>query len=451
MTAPAIRGGPFRTGLQTGIAWVRSRASRLPRSARIAVLVGAVALLALAVRSLFAGGVSTPSGIEPVRVRKDDLVMTVEVEGELAAVRAIEIGAPQIRDVWDYKISFLAPESKPVKKGEPVIGFDTQQLQKTLEEKSAEFAEASKQIERKQIDLDIKIRALQLELDEAEATLRKSQLKSDVPDDLKGRIEAMQARIDLEDAEGTVANLNSKIAATRAMGEAEIESLESRRDRAKGRVEDLQAAIERLMIKAPQDGIVIYKTNWQEQKKKVGDSTWVGEKVLELPDLVEMKANGQVDEADAGQVAVGQKVTLRLEARSDLDVTGTVRSIGRTVLRKSWRIPNKIYKIDIALTKTDSEVMRPAMRFRGEIETQRFASLLVAPREAVFLRTTGPVVWVKRGGSYVETPLEAGRRNARFVEIVSGLAEGDVLSPVDLRPPESAKPAGPVGPMTAGL
>src|SRR5213083_1909104 len=104
------------------------------------------ALLALAVLlAVIAGGWlllpgAAPAGADPVRVRRDDLVTTVEVEGELAAVRAIEIGAPPVKDVWDYKISFLAPESMRIKKGQPVIGFDTQQLQKTLEEKTAEFA-----------------------------------------------------------------------------------------------------------------------------------------------------------------------------------------------------------------------------------------------------------------------------------------------------------------------
>ena len=110
--------------------------------------------------------------------------------------------------------------------------------------RSAEFAEASKsRSSASEIDLDIKLRALQLRLDEAEATLASAALKSDVPDDLKGRIEAMQARIDLEDAEGTVANLElqDRGDARHGRGRRSNRSRASR-DRAKGRVEDLQAA-----------------------------------------------------------------------------------------------------------------------------------------------------------------------------------------------------------------
>src|SRR5881396_2399428 len=102
--------------------------------ARALVALGVLLALCVGVWSLLPG--PAPAGADPVRVRREDLVTTVEVEGELAAVRAIEIGAPPIKDLWDYKISFLAPESMRIKRGQPVIGFDTQQLQKTLEEKT---------------------------------------------------------------------------------------------------------------------------------------------------------------------------------------------------------------------------------------------------------------------------------------------------------------------------
>jgi multidrug efflux pump subunit AcrA (membrane-fusion protein) len=138
-------------------------------------------------------------------------------------------------------------------------------------------------------------------------------------------------------------------------------------------------------------------------------------------------------------LAAGQKVTLRLEARPDLDVHGRVRTVGRTVRQKSWRNPVKVYKVDIALDRTDSTVMRPAMRFRGEIETGRVPGLLLVPRDAVFLRESGPVVWAGRALGWTEVPVRLGRSNRRQVEVLSGLEEGDRLSPTDL----AVAPSGP--------
>jgi HlyD family secretion protein len=406
-----------------------------------------VAVLLIAGTGLVGGGGGAKDS-PPVLVKREDLVVTVEVTGELAAIHAVELGVPPVRDMWEFKISFLAPESAQVKKGDPVVAFDTQALEKNLEEKSAEYDEACKQIERKSTDLAIQTDAQTLALAEAEAKLRKAEIKTDIPEDLKGRLEALEGRVEREEAEKEVANLRAKLESTKVAGAADLRALESRRDRAKGRVEDLRAAIEAMHVKAPQDGIVVYKSGRRDEKKKVGDPTWAMEKILELPDLSAMMAKGEVDEADAGRLAVGQKVTIRLEAHPDVDFKGSVRSIGRTVRRQSWRVPTKVYKLDIALDKTDTVAMRPAMRFRGDIETRRIPSVLVVPRDAIFLRPTGPVAWKKSGMSYSEVPVRLGRNNRRLVEVVGGLSEGDRISPVDLRPTPKRENA---GPLAAGL
>jgi multidrug efflux pump subunit AcrA (membrane-fusion protein) len=104
--------------------------------------------------------------------------------------------------------------------------------------------------------------------------------------------------------------------------------------------------------------------------------------------------------------------------------------------------------VEIALEKTDPTFMRPAMRFRGEVETGRVPGLLLVPRDAVFLRDDGPVAWARRGLGWREVKLTLGRSNRTQVEVVSGLAEGDRISPVDLALPRegpAARPAGAAG------
>jgi hypothetical protein len=134
-------------------------------------------------------------------------------------------------------------------------------------------------------------------------------------------------------------------------------------------------------------------------------------------------------------------VTVRLEARSDFDLKGRVARIARTVRKRSWRTPVKGYRVEIALEKTDPTFMRPAMRFRGEIETGRVRGLLLAPREAVFLRDQGPVAWRKTALGWRETPLRLGRSNRTQVEVVSGLREGELVSPIDLATAEGRRGA----------
>src|SRR5205823_9066277 len=74
---------------------------------------------------------------EWVNVARGDLVTGVEVTGTLAAVESDILGPPQIPDVWDFKISMLAPEGTEVKKGRPLLAFDTTNLQHRLDENRA--------------------------------------------------------------------------------------------------------------------------------------------------------------------------------------------------------------------------------------------------------------------------------------------------------------------------
>jgi hypothetical protein len=72
------------------------------------------------------------------------------------------------------------------------------------------------------------------------------------------------------------------------------------------------------------------------------------------------------------------------------------------------------------------------MRFSGTVEIERAAKVLVAPAEAVFTRPEGPVVFRRAGWGAEEVRPVLGRRNERLVEIVKGLAAGDLISRRDL-------------------
>jgi HlyD family secretion protein len=417
---------------------LRERLRRVPRRWWLLAAVAAASLLFLALR---------PRHLDPgapVEVKRSDLVLTVEVDGELAAVRSSEIGVPPVTEV-DFKIAFLAPEGSAARKGDSLLRFDTDTLERQLAEKRAELAEARKKVEQKEIDLGMKLLDLDQQVAQSRADLGRAALKAAVPPEVQQRIELEKAMLDERGRERDLQNLEGERRVTQALSGAELRSLRQQRDRAAGRVRALETAIERMNVRAPQDGIVVYRGNWRDEKKKVGDSVWFGEVVLSIPDLTEMMGDGFVDEADGGPVAEGQPVTLRLEARSDFDVKGRVARIGRTVRQRSWRTPLKGFRVEIALGRTDPTFMRPAMRFRGEIETGRVRGVLLVPRDSVFLRNGGPAVWARGALGWREVPVRLGRSNRTQVEVVSGLAEGDRLSPTDLAAAPGDTPAGPAG------
>jgi Barrel-sandwich domain of CusB or HlyD membrane-fusion len=375
----------------------------------------------------------------PLVVQRQDLVETVEVEGDLAAVHSTEVGPPPVSEV-EFKISFMAPEGTTVKKGDPILGFDTEVLQRNLAEKEAEMNEAAANVTRKEADLRLSLLTLDQQIAQVVADLGKARLKADVPPDVQQRIEFEKAQLDVRGRERDLENLRRESDATKSSAEAELGSLREQRDRARGRVAELRAAIQKMMVRATQDGIVIYRPNWRDEKKKIGDSVWSAETVLSIPDLSAMRADGFVAEADGGAVAVGQPAVVHLEARPDMDLRGHVRRIAQTVRQRSWRTPGKGFKVEIALDRTDPLIMRPAMRFRGEIETARRTGLVVVSKDAVFLRDKGPVVWLDGRFGWRERPVLLGRSNRRLVEVLEGLSVGDRVSPIDLAATEKTRP-----------
>lgn len=395
---------------------------------RWAALAGVVVLAGawLAIRA------ATRDGGDWAEVRRDDLRLEVEIAGTLKAVDSTLLGPPPIVDIWDYKISRLAAEGSLVKSGEPVLGFDTSELERRLEEKRAESAAAGKEIEKRDLDLVGKRRDDELRLAEAEARRRKAQLKVDRPESLTSAKDLEDARLDLALAGEEVRHLNDKMAAEKRAADAEMASFRERRDRANARVREIESAVARMTVPAPRDGTVIYVSNWREEKKKIGDSCWRGERVLEIPDLTRMKALGEVDEADAGRIVVGQRVRLKLDAHPDLEFEGTVASIWGTVQRKSWTNPLKVVRLDIALAKTDPERMRPGMRFTGAAETGRVEGAVVVPAETVFPTPDGPIAWRKTRLGAEPVRLTLGKRTGTLVEVVQGLAPGDRVSRRDL-------------------
>jgi multidrug efflux pump subunit AcrA (membrane-fusion protein) len=361
-----------------------------------------------------------------VRVTRGDLVTGVDVTGTLASAEAGSFGPPQLNDVWDFKISMMAPEGSEVKAGVPILGFDTSDLQRRLEEKSAEAEQARKEIEKRRADLRLRREDEKMNLAEADGRMRKTAMKLEAPADLTGIKERKQVEMDFSLARQETAQIRSRLDDLERAANAEIALLESKQRNAAAIVAETQDGIKRMTILAPRNGTVVYVTNRRGDKKKVGDSCWRMERVIEIPDLTRMVARGDIDEVDAGKAAVGQRVKFHLDAHPDDEFHGTIRTAGKTVQQQQGTTdPLKVLQVEIALDRSDPATMRPGMRFQGTVELGRLRNAVLLPRGAVFTTARGPVAY-RRSLLKVETvPVRLGRQNQESVEVLSGLRPGD--------------------------
>jgi len=390
------------------------------------VLIAAAILLAILTVGAVRSKIAASHAGEWVKVRRDDLILGVDVTGELESASSISMGPPQVPEMWDFKIAMLAPEGLDVKRGQPVLGFDSSDLNRRLQEFSAEADSAAKEIEKTRADLQLTAKDEQLKLDDAEARMRKAELKLEAPPDLIGRSERRQLEIERDSLVKELALRRAKVASMKTSTEEKLRLLEAKLASARTRVAAIEQGIARMTLTAPREGTVVYVMNWRNEKKKVGDSTWIGERVLEIPDLTRMRARGEVDESDAGRVSIGQRVTLRLDAHPDNEYHGRVASIGQTVQRKRGsKNPLKVMTVSIQLDRSDPALMRPGMRFQGTIETNRVAGATVVPVDALQIERQSLTV-VRRTPLGMDTiPVTIGRRNSEVAEVLRGLKPGD--------------------------
>lgn len=389
----------------------------------------AFAVIALALTGMAAGWWLGGDDIPSLNVQRGDLVAGVDVEGTLMSRDSSALTPPAVRSFYDFKISFMAPEGEQVDIGTPVLGFDTSELQRRLRDRETAVDEAAKQIEKLDGDLREALLLRRLQVAEAEGKLRRALLRLDVPEDLASSVELQVAHLDVEAAELEVDRLTRQLEAEESSGAARRSVLQAQVSLAQRQMREIAQAIEDMTVKAPRAGTVIYVTNYRGEKKRIGDSAWRSERIIELPNLRLMMARGEVDEADASRVAVDQPFRIRLDAHPGVDYTGTVESIWKTVQRKTSAIaPLKVIRLDLAFDEVDAQRMRPGMRFRGTIETERLSDVLMIPAHAVFPTPEGPVVYRRTVLGWEKVAVRLGLRNEGSVQLLEGLFEGDVIA-----------------------
>jgi HlyD family secretion protein len=386
-----------------------------------------VAMLAVLAIGSCGGAPGEPALTE---VKRDELVVGAEVTGVLAAVDSTDIKPPPLPNVWSFKIASLAAEGQEVKPGDPVVGFDASEQIRELENMQNEAAAARTKLAQKRDEAQLTRRDEELKVAEAEAALRKATLQTEAPPDLVAAVAQRELQLDAQAARLALDAAKQHAEQTLRSDAEEIQRLTDKASYAQQRVAQLQQTVARMQVSAARAGTIVYPVNEQGDKHKIGDGVWRMDSVVQIVGLGHMLGNGQVDEVDSARIAEHQPVVLRLDAMPDVELRGQVASIAHGVQAKSRTDPSKVVKLSIALDATRVP-LRPGMRFRGQIETERVASAVVVPADAVFVTPDGPVAYRRTGGGFERVRLELGRRTATMIEIRSGLAPGDRVSRSD--------------------
>lgn len=178
---------------------------------------------------------------------------------------------------------------------------------------------------------------------------------------------------------------------------------------------DAQSDLDSLEVKAPFDGVVV------SVPVKVGEMVGEGSPVVVLTDPHALEAEVTVVEEDLPLVAPGQAVELYFDAVPEANVTGRVERI----VPKRVSSDRSIYTAYLSLDEVP-DVLMPGMTVDASVVIEQRTGVLRLPRTAVRARSDGSAeieVWAN--GRVEKRTVEVGLRGDSFVEILSGLQEGD--------------------------
>ncbi len=188
--------------------------------------------------------------------------------------------------------------------------------------------------------------------------------------------------------------------------------------------------LEATKIHAPQDGLVVYSVNdnrWSNESLiEEGATVRNRQELIKLPDTSRMKVTVKVHESHVNMMRTGLPAYVVLESMPDEHFAGNVHRVGLLPdTQARWGNPNlKVYNTDIYITDPLPDV-KPGVSAMAEIIITNMADTLFVPIQAVTTLKGRQVVYVAKGGDPEPRPVDVGMYNTKFIQILSGVSEGE--------------------------
>ena len=326
-------------------------------------LIGGAIVVAIAAYLMFAGGNGVPQGQYTTEdAATGNLVVTISASGTLQPTRSVDVGS----ELSGTLEAVLVNENDTVKQGQVVARLDTSKLQDTAAKSRAAVAAAGANVP--QVGADV-----------APSRANLNRLRH-VAELSGGKV---PSKTELESAEASyqraVANVDSAKAAV-VQAQATLKSDETN--------------IAKAVIRAPINGVVL--TRKVEPGQTVAATMTTPVLFTMAEDLTKMELQVKVDEADVGNVQVGQPASFTVSAWSGRSFPATLQRVGIG----STTTDNVVTYKTVLGVANDDLALRPGMTATARIVTANRENVLLVPNAA--LRFTPPTTTdAAPQGSYI--------------------------------------------------
>lgn len=237
-------------------------------------------------------------------------------------------------------------------------------------------------------------------------------------------------------------------------------------------VKESQDNLRKTSIFAPVDG-TISRLNKEKGERVVGTNMMEGTEIMVIANLNEMEVSVDVNENDIIRVSVGDSADVEVDAYQNKKFKGIVTEVANSSTNATLNIDQVInFKVKVRIlresyqeleaTRNGKSVFNPGMSATVDIHTNSVSNVIAVPIQAVTTRDTSikkfsfgndgelqdesvqavnntsddknkkvELVFVVNDGKVNWVPVKSGIQDNSFIEIISGLKEGDqvVIAP----------------------
>jgi multidrug efflux pump subunit AcrA (membrane-fusion protein) len=349
-------------------------------------------------------------------------------------------------------VSWTAEEGVLIKEGEPVVKLDPSTVEKDLVKANLEFEQAKLELEEESIRAQDDVEDAQAEVKRKSFDLEKKKLLVTDYDSVSAK-EKQKQKLEVAAAKAALQRAKDKVQTTKDRAKKRVAVKELRLKRKSEEAEDLQSGLEKLTLKAPKDGLLIFppyrhQGNWQ--KARPGASARVSTIVAELANPDNLVAKLYIPEVDAEGLQKGTTGVLNLDIDPDLTIEGVIERISNvpsTYAERNGMTSNSAqhnireFEVLFSAPKLPPSAM-PGMTVRVSLRPQEINKTLRVPIDALATTPidhkdeskTKPYQGGKQafvygkdsdGGDYKWHEVKIGKHTTNWVEIKQGLSVGD--------------------------
>jgi HlyD family secretion protein len=373
-------------------------------------------------------------------VERGAIRVFVEATGRVVPEQEIEIKGKASGEIIKLPVDI----SDKVKRGDLLVWLDPEEEERSVKRAEVALTVSKARLEQRKIDLRIAESELGTERSHAEAALKSIEAKVKENKAKLDRVEQllekkMASREEYEGVQTAYAQVLAEVESARARVEGvktfEVK-IDSRRQDVKiagAQVEsdklsltDSRQRLEDTKIVAPIDGIVVEKNVQVGQIIASGiNNVGGGTTMLKLADLSRIYVLVSVDESDVGKVAVGQKAKISVDAYPSMFFLGSIERVAT----KGTITSNVVtFEVKVEVEGEEKQLLKPEMTANVKITAVEKEDVLLIPVSTIIRRSDKTFVTVKKSdGTLEKRSIEPGVTDGEFIEVISGLNEGEEI------------------------